>query len=91
MSSAAEGSGVVDVETGVVLWFDSAKGYGFVESDSGDSAFVHHRNIKMDGYRNLCEGDRVSFYMMPSAKGWSAQSVEVLDVPLTQSIDLLEQ
>lgn len=77
----------VDGVMGVVNWFDSEKGYGFITADSGESAFIHHRNIQMDGYRVLNEGDRVSFFLMPSAKGWSAQNVTVQTEITTQILE----
>lgn len=47
---------------GVVLWFDDAKGYGFIKGEgSEDSFFVHWKNVRMKGHRTLNKGDRVSF------------------------------
>jgi len=50
------------METGVVKWFNEAKGYGFITRDSGGKdVFVHHTAIVMEGFRTLNEGDRVEF------------------------------
>ena len=48
--------------TGVVKWFNNAKGYGFVKPDEGEQdVFVHFSAICMDGYKTLKEGQRVEF------------------------------
>lgn len=46
---------------GTVRWFNRAKGFGFIDSDSGQELFAHYQHIEGTGYRNLYEGDRVSF------------------------------
>ena len=48
--------------TGVVKWFNNAKGYGFVTPDEGDQdVFVHFSAITMEGYKTLKEGQKVQF------------------------------
>ncbi|HEU5471711.1 MAG TPA: cold-shock protein [Actinophytocola sp.] len=47
--------------TGTVKWFNSEKGYGFIESEQGLEVFVHYSAIQADGFRTLEEGDRVEF------------------------------
>lgn len=46
---------------GTVKWFSNEKGYGFISQEGGDDLFVHHSEIKMQGYRTLNEGERVTF------------------------------
>ncbi|ONF62067.1 cold-shock protein, partial [Amycolatopsis keratiniphila] len=46
---------------GTVKWFNSEKGYGFIESTEGPDVFVHYSAIQADGFRTLDEGDRVEF------------------------------
>ena len=47
---------------GVVKWFSSEKGYGFITpDDGGKDLFVHFSEIQGSGYRNLEEGQRVSY------------------------------
>jgi len=46
---------------GTVKWFSNEKGYGFISQEGGDDLFVHHSEIKMQGYRTLNEGEVVTF------------------------------
>ncbi|NIO86131.1 MAG: cold shock domain-containing protein, partial [Candidatus Aminicenantes bacterium] len=46
--------------TGTVKWFNSKKGFGFITPDEGgDDLFVHHSEIKMEGYARLNQGQKV--------------------------------
>ncbi|KAK1398648.1 cold shock domain-containing protein 3 [Heracleum sosnowskyi] len=50
---------------GVVLRFNDQKGFGFIKpDDGGDDLFVHHSDIKSDGYRTLFPGQLVEFYVL---------------------------
>ena len=60
---------------GKVKWFNNSKGYGFIEQDSGKDLFVHHSAIQGEGFKSLAEGDRVSFDVVQSPKGLSAENV----------------
>lgn len=62
-------------KSGVVKWFDNAKGYGFIVSPEGDDVFVHYRAIVGDGYRSLAEGQNVEFVATKGEKGWQASEV----------------
>lgn len=69
-------------ETGVVRWFSRVKGFGFIVPDVGDDdLFVHYSDIIGEGYRNLYEGDSVSFVSVPTetGEGGKATQVEVRD------------
>jgi CspA family cold shock protein len=61
---------------GCVKWFNSSKGYGFlnVEGDSRD-IFVHYSSISMDGYKTLREGEKVEFELVEGEKGPQAKDV----------------
>ena len=61
---------------GVVKWFNSAKGYGFINMD-GDTrdVFVHYSSIQMTGYRTLKDGQDVSFDLDEGPKGPTAVNV----------------
>ena len=62
--------------TGIVKWFNNAKGYGFITPD-GDSkdVFVHFSQIAGEGYKSLNEGQRVEFEVREGAKGPEATNV----------------
>jgi len=63
---------------GKVKWFDSRKGYGFIEKEDGTGdVFVHYGDIVGDGYRSLREGERVKFEITQSPKGDKATKVEL--------------
>ena len=50
------------MKEGVVKWFDSGKGYGFIEVDGGKDVFVHYKAIQSDeAHKSLEEGQRVRF------------------------------
>lgn len=61
---------------GKVKWFNSRKGYGFVQGDDGNEYFVH--SSALQGTRFLRENDRVSFEAAESEKGKQAQNVQLL-------------
>lgn len=61
--------------TGTVKWFDSKKGFGFIQDDDGDDVFVHYSNISGDDFKTLNEGDRVSFEVEHGNKGPFAKDV----------------
>lgn len=48
--------------TGTVKWFNSTKGFGFIEPDNGSAdAFVHISAVERAGMRELVEGQKLSF------------------------------
>ena len=63
---------------GTVKWFSEQKGYGFIEQGDGPDVFVHHSDINMEGFKNLAEGDRVSFEVGEGPKGPAAKNVTKL-------------
>ena len=63
--------------TGVVKWFNNAKGYGFVTPDEGEQdVFIHFSAIEMDGYKTLKEGQKVSFDLEEGPKGLHAANLQ---------------
>jgi CspA family cold shock protein len=68
-----------DRETGTVKWFNGAKGFGFIERDTGGDIFVHFSDIRGEGYRTLNEGQRVEFDVGEGEKGPKAQNVDILE------------
>lgn len=63
--------------TGRVKWFNATKGYGFIETDEGRDVFVHYSAIEGTGYRNLDEGQSVTFEVVNGPKGPQASNVTV--------------
>jgi cold shock protein len=64
---------------GKVKWFDSAKGYGFIQSDEGKDIFVHYTGIERDGFKALQQGQEVNFQISDGKRGPQATKVKVLD------------
>ncbi len=65
--------------TGVVKWFNNAKGYGFVTPDQGENdVFVHFSSITMEGYKTLKEGQKVQFEMTEGPKGLHASDIKAV-------------
>ncbi len=60
---------------GTVKWFNDAKGFGFIEQESGDDVFVHHSEIQGEGFKSLAEGERVIFDVTQGQKGLQASNV----------------
>ncbi|QRN04141.1 cold-shock protein [Legionella sp. MW5194] len=63
---------------GVVKWFNEAKGFGFIEQDSGPDVFAHFKEIVSSGFKTLTEGQRVQFTVTQGAKGPQAQNIQPL-------------
>jgi CspA family cold shock protein len=64
---------------GKVKWFDSAKGYGFIQSDEGKDIFVHYTGIERDGFKALQQGQEVNFQIADGKRGPQATKVKVVD------------
>jgi CspA family cold shock protein len=61
---------------GKVKWFDSNKGYGFIEvEEGGEDLFVHYTDIRDNGYRSLDEGQDVEFQVKKGSRGDQASDV----------------
>ncbi|NNE38405.1 MAG: cold-shock protein [Gammaproteobacteria bacterium] len=66
------------MSSGVVKWFNNAKGFGFIEpQDGGDDIFVHYSSIKSDGYKSLNEGQKVTYEAEQGPKGYHATEVMI--------------
>lgn len=65
-----------DLLHGTVKWFNSSKGYGFIQSDEiSDDVFVHYSVIEGEGYKSLNEGEPVEFEVTEGPKGPQATKV----------------
>jgi CspA family cold shock protein len=62
--------------TGTVKWFNAEKGYGFIAQDGGGAdVFAHYSNIATQGFRELQEGQKVSFDVTQGQKGPQAENI----------------
>ncbi|MFG2313371.1 cold-shock protein [Streptomyces sp. NPDC048566] len=62
--------------TGVVKWFSSEKGFGFIQQDDGGpDVFVHFSAIQTTGFKELAEGAKVEYGVTQGAKGPQAEQV----------------
>ncbi|WP_327722010.1 cold-shock protein [Streptomyces sp. NBC_00490] len=62
--------------TGIVKWFNAEKGFGFLEQDGGGAdVFAHYSNIVAQGFRELQEGQKVSFDVVQGQKGPQAENI----------------
>ncbi len=65
--------------TGIVKWFNEAKGFGFITPDEGgEDLFAHFSEIQGDGYKLLKEKQRVSFEVTRGPKGLKAATIKPL-------------
>ena len=64
--------------TGVVKWFSSEKGYGFISQDDGPDVFVHFSAVQGEGFKNLEEGQKVEFEVTQGQKGPQASDVKIV-------------
>lgn len=79
---------------GSVKWFNDAKGFGFIEPESGvGDVFAHFSCIQMEGFRTLKQGGRVAFDLIQGPKGDQAQNIRPVDLqgeplaPVVQASD----
>jgi CspA family cold shock protein len=64
------------VSTGIVKWFNDAKGYGFITpDDGGKDVFAHFSEIKGNGFKSLKENQRVTFDVSTGPKGPQATNI----------------
>ncbi|AJC19906.1 cold-shock protein [Pandoraea pulmonicola] len=67
------------METGIVKWFNDAKGFGFITPDAGgEDLFAHFSEVKVDGFKSLQEAQRVSFEVKVGPKGKQAANIKPL-------------
>jgi CspA family cold shock protein len=67
-----------DTITGTVKWFNEAKGFGFIEQESGADVFAHFSAISGSGFKTLAEGQKVQFTVTQGQKGPQAENIEAI-------------
>ncbi|MCC9682172.1 cold-shock protein [Streptococcus agalactiae] len=60
---------------GTVKWFNSEKGFGFISSETGTDVFAHFSEIKVDGFKTLEEGQKVTFDIQDGQRGPQATNI----------------
>lgn len=79
-------------QTGIVKWFNNAKGFGFILPDNGGGdIFAHYSSIEMEGYKTLKAGQLVAFDTIPGPKGLHAANIQALDQQQTSSMTGTEE
>ena len=65
---------------GTVKWFNDAKGFGFIEPESGgEDVFAHFTAIQMEGFRTLKQGSTVTYDLVQGPKGQLAHNIAPAD------------
>lgn len=63
------------MKQGTVKWFNSEKGFGFIEVEGEDDIFVHFSAIQGEGFKTLDEGQQVEFEVVEGNRGLQAANV----------------
>ena len=76
--------------SGMVKWFNDAKGFGFIQPDGGGAdVFAHFSAIQMEGFRTLRQDSRVSYDLVQGPKGDLAQNIRAEEMASTVTDDAL--
>ncbi|GCD99400.1 cold-shock protein [Embleya hyalina] len=64
--------------TGTVKWFNAEKGFGFIQADDGGpDVFAHYSAIQSQGFRELTEGQKVTYDAVQGQKGPQAENITI--------------
>ncbi len=75
-----------ELQRGVVKWFNDAKGFGFIEHESGRDVFVHYSVIESEGFKTLKDGEEVAYELSEGDKGLhAARVIRTSAAPVTAS------
>lgn len=78
------------MSSGIVKWFNDAKGFGFIQPDGGGTdVFAHFSAIQMEGFRTLRQDSRVSYDLVQGPKGDLAQNIRAEEISSTVADDAL--
>lgn len=72
-----------ELKRGVVKWFNDAKGFGFIEHESGRDVFVHYSVIEQEGFKTLKDGEEVEYELREGDKGLNASRVSRVNITTT--------
>lgn len=62
---------------GIVKWYSSEKGFGFVSIDEQSDAFLHYSELEKAGYNTINEGDIINYSLVDTGKGYRAQDISI--------------
>lgn len=68
----------MSITNGTVKWFNEAKGFGFIEQESGPDVFAHFSAITGSGFKTLNEGQKVQFNVTQGQKGPQAENIQAI-------------
>lgn len=71
-------------ETGIVKWFNNAKGYGFIEHPVKGDVFVYYQDIMGSGFKTLKPQQQVEFTLLDRGRGPAATNVTALETALAE-------
>lgn len=66
------------MKKGTVKWFKNDRGYGFITGEDGKDVFVHFTGIASEGYKTLEAGQKVTFDVETTDRGYKAANVKVV-------------
>jgi CspA family cold shock protein len=76
--------------TGIVKWFNDAKGFGFIEPEGGGAdVFAHFSAVQMEGFRTLKQGSHVEYELQQGPKGNLAQNIRPLQGSAKENAETL--
>ena len=72
---------MAEIQRGFVKWFNDAKGFGFIEHETGRDVFVHYSVIECEGFKTLKDGEEVAYELKEGEKGLHAARVIRANAP----------
>ncbi len=77
---------MAEMMRGTVKWFNDAKGFGFIQHETGKDVFVHYSVIEADGFKTLKDGEEVAYELREGDKGLNAARVVRTNPPADSSL-----